>query len=116
MNSLLKRRSPSPDPQLVSRRAPVRDTAPPVAATPAETLLPGLDLHPGGFVFDPQSGESFTLSESAVLIVEALREGLGHSDILCRLQAHYDTDRHTVARDLDAFLQELSRLRLLITA
>lgn len=65
-----------------------------------------------GFGFDPTTGEFFTASATALLVMRCLSQGLGRGQILDCISAAYDVPRRTAERDLEAFLAELAHLGL----
>jgi hypothetical protein len=63
-----------------------------------------------GVILDVDSLQVFTLNESAVVIVEALREGAAtREELVERLLEVFEVDEETAARDVDEFVAELSR-------
>lgn len=90
-------------------------TSAPVAAPKVQTTA--FDFHTvtwqaDGFGFDATSGEFFTASPTALLVMQALSEGLSRGQILDRITAAYDVTRRTAERDLESFLAELEHLGL----
>jgi PqqD family protein of HPr-rel-A system len=65
-----------------------------------------------GFVFDPATGDSFVVNESAALLIRGLQEGLDESRLTQRLTDRFDVDRDRAAADIDDFLLQLKTLRL----
>lgn len=65
-----------------------------------------------GFGFDAASGEFFTASPTALIVMQALAEGMARRQILDRLTTGFEVARSTAERDLEAFLAELARLGL----
>ena len=70
---------------------------------------------PDGFGFDATSGEFFTASPTALLVMQCLAENLTTPQILDRLTGTFDVTRRTAERDLEAFLVEVSHLGLIPT-
>jgi PqqD family protein of HPr-rel-A system len=75
--------------------------------------LRSLALNPDGFAFDPTTGESFTLNETGLTILEGLREGLTHEQLTTRLTERFDVPADDASRDVDDFLDHLRTFRLL---
>ncbi|WP_395738942.1 PqqD family protein [Prosthecobacter sp.] len=65
-----------------------------------------------GFGFDATSGEFFTASPTALVVMQALGEGLARHQILDRLTLRFDVARSTAERDLENFLAELAHIGL----
>lgn len=75
-----------------------------------QSLVPGaqtlerLAISESGFAFDPVSGHSFTLNETAIEVLRALQKNRKLGDLRDRLLAEYDVDESTLDRDLLEFL------------
>lgn len=65
-----------------------------------------------GFGFDATSGEFFTASPAALIVMQALGEGMARPQILDRLTARFEVTRSTAERDLESFLAELVHIGL----
>ena len=65
-----------------------------------------------GFGFDATSGEFFTASPTALIVMQALSEGLVRHQILDRITTTFEVARSTAERDLESFLAELSHIGL----
>lgn len=63
-----------------------------------------------GFGFDATSGEFFTASPTALLVMRALKDGLTQPQVLQRLLQTYDVTARTAERDLACFMAELETL------
>lgn len=66
-----------------------------------------------GFGFDASSGEFFTASPTALVVMQSLSEGLARQQILDRLALRFEVTRSTAERDLEAFLAELVHIGLI---
>ncbi len=65
-----------------------------------------------GFGFDATSGEFFTASPTALIVMQALSGGMPRQQILDRLTARFEVVRSTAERDLESFLAELVHIGL----
>jgi hypothetical protein len=65
-----------------------------------------------GFGFDATSGEFFTASPTALIVMKALSEDVARLQILDRLTARFEVTQSTAERDLESFLAELVRIGL----
>lgn len=65
-----------------------------------------------GFGFDATSGEFFTASPAALIVMQALGEGMPRPQILDRLTSRFEVTRSTAERDLESFLAELVHIGL----
>lgn len=68
--------------------------------------LKNLALSETGFVFDPSTGNTFTLNDSAIFILKSLRAGNTAPDIARQLTAEFDVSDTQAGDDVtDALLQ-----------
>lgn len=68
--------------------------------------LKNLALSETGFVFDPSTGNTFTLNDSAIFILKSLRDGNTAPDIARQLTAEFDVSDMQAGDDVtDALLQ-----------
>ena len=74
--------------------------------------LRSLALNPDGFVFDPTTGESFTMNDTGLAILEGLREGASPMELVGRLTENFEVSEQDATRDVDDFLDHLRALRL----
>lgn len=65
-----------------------------------------------GFIFNPMTGDSFSVNETGVFILEKLKEDLGEQAILALLMEEYDLDQYTAEKDLFDFLSLLKSYQL----
>ena len=65
-----------------------------------------------GFGFDATTGEFFTASPTALLVMQSLSEKLNRQQILERITSTFEVARSTAERDLESFLAELTHLGL----
>jgi hypothetical protein len=83
-------------------------------AAPAQTAF---DFHTvtwqaDGFGFDATSGEFFTASPTALVVMQSLAGGMTRAQILDRITGSFEVTRSTAERDLESFLAALVRLGL----
>ena len=95
-------------------QAPASDTA---HSVDSRSASPSFDFHTvtwqaDGVGFDATSGEFFTASPTALIVMQALSEGLARQQILDRLMASFEVTRSTAERDLESFLAELVHIGL----
>ncbi len=65
-----------------------------------------------GFGFDATTGEFFTASPTALIVMQSLSEKLNRQQILERITSTFEVARSTAERDLESFLAELAHLGL----
>lgn len=68
--------------------------------------IKNLALSETGFVFDPATGNTFTLNESAIFILKLLKTGSDQKQIAESLAAEFEVSAAQALEDVsDAFLQ-----------
>jgi hypothetical protein len=65
-------------------------------------------LSDNGFVFNPSTGDSFTLNNTGKEILILIKEGKNIHQICGLLSEKYDIDRITLDRYLDDFVNDLT--------
>jgi hypothetical protein len=65
-------------------------------------------LSDNGFVFNPSTGDSFTLNNTGKEVLMLIKEGKNLSQITELLLEKYDTDKITIERYISDFLNDLS--------
>ncbi len=72
------------------------------------TRLRQLAVNESGFVFDPVTGHTFTLNDTGLTVLQALKQGTPFDELVDRLQEAFELDgSEDVARDVDDFLARL---------
>jgi hypothetical protein len=66
-----------------------------------------------GFVFDPNSGDSYSLNTIGKEILEMVKWGKSKSDISFHILNKYDADEYTFERNYDDFIDMLKHHKLL---
>lgn len=66
-----------------------------------------------GFVFNPNTGESFTLNPAGMEIFEMMRKDQDHGEILVAIIDKYDIEKNLAEKDLDDFIQLLNTYQFL---
>ena len=66
-----------------------------------------------GFIFNPDTGESYTANPLGLEIVEMIRQGLDFESIRRQILEKYKTDKDTVEKDYHDFLQMLDQYNLI---
>ncbi|MHC1776903.1 MAG: PqqD family protein [Lentimicrobium sp.] len=72
-----------------------------------------LAISESGFLFNPTSGESFTVNPIGAEIIELLKEGMTDDQITEKLLKTYEIDRQTLQKDLHDFRDILKQHQLL---
>mgnify|MGYP000396752917 CR=1 FL=1 len=66
-----------------------------------------LAMNQEGFAFDPSTGESYHLNQTAHLIIELLRAGSKEEQIVKKLAESYGIDSRTASEDIHDLLFQL---------
>lgn len=75
--------------------------------------LPRLAINDEGFVFDPSTGESFTVNKTGLDIIRELKAGKAQEDIAAALADTYDVDTGEAERDVMDFADRLRSFQLI---
>ncbi len=76
-------------------------------------LKKNIAVSESGFVFDPTSGDSFSLNNIGLEIVGMLRQGKADSDIIPGLLDKYDIDKGSLDKYYYDFIAMLQYYRLI---
>ena len=66
-----------------------------------------------GFVFNPSTGDSFTMNNTGKEVMLLIKEGKDEAQIMDFIRAKYDVDNTTIERYLADFMNDLSANNLL---
>lgn len=69
--------------------------------------LQNLAIAESGYIFDPASGNSYTANETALFIINELKQGKSTDDILERLCEEYDVEKNTAETDMMRVIEQL---------
>jgi len=75
--------------------------------------LKRLALNEEGFIFDPETGNSFVTNQTGLFILKKLREGFSEEDIIKALTEEFEVDENTARRDFYDFEEQLRILGIL---
>lgn len=70
-------------------------------------------LNDEGFMFDPQTGQSFLVNDTARFLIEGLKEGQAQDELSRQLAAEWPVDESQATRDVVEFMQQLRILGLI---
>ncbi|RLD52665.1 MAG: PqqD family protein [Bacteroidetes bacterium] len=76
-------------------------------------LKKNIAISESGFVFDPTSGESFSLNPIAIEILNMLKEGKGQGDISGFVLNKYEVERDTFENNYFDFVGMIKQFNLL---
>lgn len=74
---------------------------------PKQAVLTRLALSDSGFVFDPVTGNSFTVNTSGLAILRLLQKTEDWTDIISTLQAEFEVSYPVAERDVIEFATAL---------
>lgn len=76
-------------------------------------LKDNIALSESGFLFDPNSGESFSVNSTGKAILKQISAGKSSAEIESSILDEYDVDQKTFSRYMDDFAHTLRRFNLL---
>lgn len=65
-----------------------------------------------GFIFNPETGESYTANIVAIRLLELIKEGKDKGEIFESILEEYDIDQDTFEKDYHDFVSMLQRFQL----
>jgi PqqD family protein of HPr-rel-A system len=72
------------------------------------TRLRDLAVSDGGFVFDPVTGQTYTVNNTGLSVMRALKDGRPVTEIVASLAEDFETDgSEDIARDVDGIIGRL---------
>ncbi len=76
-------------------------------------LRKNIALSESGFIFNPSTGDSFSVNPLGLSIMESLKEGKAESAILEELSQAYEVSDEQLKEDYMDFLNHLKQLNLI---
>jgi hypothetical protein len=76
-------------------------------------LKKNIAVSESGFVFNPTTGDSFSLNGVGTDILKLMKEGKSESEIKTTVRTWYDIDEDTLEKDYYDFLKMLGQYKLL---
>ncbi len=76
-------------------------------------LKENIAVSKSGFLFDPNSGESFSVNSTGKEILQYLAKGMSISEIESSIFDEYEVDQKTYRRYMDDFAHTLRRFNLI---
>jgi hypothetical protein len=71
-----------------------------------------LAISENGFVFNPTTGDSFSVNELGAMIINEIKAGKSKNEILEVVSNDYNADKSTIEKDFNEFLQILNNHQL----
>ncbi len=78
-----------------------------------ENRLCRIALNDEGFIFDPETGNSYTVNKTGLFIIKLLKEGKSEEEIVKALSEKFDVSEEDARRDLVDFIEQLRLYGLL---
>lgn len=69
--------------------------------------LERLAINDEGFIFDPETGNSYTVNKTGLFIIKLLKEGKNEEEIVKALTEEFEIGEDEAKRDLVDFLEQL---------
>lgn len=75
-------------------------------------IIKNLALSDTGFVFNPTTGDSFSVNPIGLGILKDFKEGKSEDDIKKRLLNEYQIDKETIEKDVYDFMKMIEQFKL----
>lgn len=75
-------------------------------------IKPNIAISQNGFVFDPSTGDSFSLNETGIEIIEMMKQNLQETEIKSAILEKYDIDGFNLDRFYLDFVSMLKQFNL----
>lgn len=76
-------------------------------------LKKNVAISESGFVFDPATGDSFSVNRIGAKIMEMLQKGLSNEEVINHLSEIFNAEKRQIQEDLDDFIHHLKQLRMI---
>jgi hypothetical protein len=77
-------------------------------------LKKNIALSESGFIFDPSTGDSFSVNGTGLKILEYLKSGAEEAEIVDILSELFVADKKLIREDLDDFINHLKQLKMIV--
>ncbi len=72
-----------------------------------------LAVSENGFVFDPKTGESFTVNKVGVEIINQLKKTSDLDKVMKNIESNYEVDHYTLEKSITDFVNMMQEFNLL---
>lgn len=79
-------------------------------------LKSNIALSESGFIFNPNTGESFTINPTGQQIIELIKEGKEFEEISQYFLENFETEESIFEKDFEDFMHMLTSYQMLETA
>ncbi len=69
--------------------------------------LEKLAINEEGFIFDPETGNSYTVNQTGLFIIKLLKEKKNEEEIVKEITEEFEVEEDIARRDLVDFLEQL---------
>ncbi len=76
-------------------------------------LDPALAISDAGYIFNPATGDSFSINPTALLVVQQLKEGMQLPAIVTSVTRQFDVPAAIAERDVEDFISYLRQLKMI---
>lgn len=76
-------------------------------------IKPNIAVSDNGFIFNPGSGESYTVNPVGLDIINLMRKGKSNPEIVETIQQNFAVEQMQAERDLLDFIEMMRQYRLL---
>ena len=76
-------------------------------------LKNNIALSESGFIFNPNTGESFTINSTGQQIIELLRDGKDYAEISKFFLENFETDESIFEKDFEDFIHMLTSYQMI---
>ncbi|NOU48846.1 MAG: PqqD family protein [Bacteroidales bacterium] len=76
-------------------------------------LKNNIAISDSGFVFNPSSGESFSVNQIGLEMLNMLRQKFTTEDIVTHIEKGFQAERPTIERDLNDFIDMMNQYHLM---
>jgi hypothetical protein len=71
-----------------------------------------LAISENGFVFNPTTGDSFSVNELGALIINEIKSGKSKREIIETISLEFDAEKSTIEKDFNEYLDVLTNHQL----
>jgi hypothetical protein len=71
-----------------------------------------LAISENGFVFNPSSGDSFSVNELGLVIINLIKEGKTKTEIIETVLQDYNVEKSVIEKDFNEFVKILNNYQL----
>ncbi|PCI44202.1 MAG: hypothetical protein COB41_05055 [Proteobacteria bacterium] len=96
--------------ELLMNKLPWEKEANQTETFPSQELLQRLALNDSGFVFDPESGRSFTSNAVGLYVLRFLQKHSNADGLLTAIESDFDVSRNDAERDVTEFAAQLRKV------